>query len=43
MIGSLNRRSKCMEKAVELGVPREFFDSIFSPAGIAIGSESPLR
>lgn len=43
MIGSLNRRNKCFEKAMELGVPKEFLDKIFAPVGLAIGSETPFE
>ncbi len=43
MIGSLNRRNKCFEKATELGVKKEFLDSIYAPVGIAINSETPFE
>lgn len=43
MIGSLNRRNKCFEKALELGVSKEFLDSIFAPVGLAIGAETPYE
>jgi Xanthine and CO dehydrogenases maturation factor, XdhC/CoxF family len=43
MIGSLNRRNKCFEKALELGVSKEFLDKIFAPVGLAIGSETPFE
>lgn len=43
MIGSLNRRNKCFDKAIELGVPKEFLDKIFAPVGLAIGSETPFE
>jgi len=43
MIGSLNRRNMCFAKAIELGVPKEFLDSIFAPVGLAIGSETPFE
>jgi len=43
MIGSLNRRSKCFEKAKELGINSDFLDSIYAPTGIAIEGDTPFE
>ncbi len=43
MIGSVNRRNKCFEKAKEMGVPEEFMNRIFSPVGIAINADTPFE
>ena len=43
MIGSLNRKKKCFDKARELGVPDKFLNMIFAPIGLAINSETPFE
>lgn len=43
MIGSLNRKSKCFEKAKELGINSDFLDSIYAPTGIAIEGDTPFE
>lgn len=40
MIGSVNRRNKCFEKAKEIGVREDFLRSILSPVGLAIEGDT---
>lgn len=43
MIGSINRKKKCFEKAKEVGVKDDFLNRIFSPIGLAINGETPFE
>ncbi len=43
MIGSMNRKDKCFEKARALGINDEFLNSIHAPIGIAIGGDTPFE
>ncbi len=43
MIGSINRKSNTFKNAVNIGVRDDFLKKIFSPVGIAIGSETPFE
>ncbi len=43
MIGSTGRRDKCFNKALEIGVSKDFLNTIFAPVGVAINGDTPFE
>lgn len=43
IIGSINRRNRCFDKAKEMGISEEFLNKICSPVGLAIGADTPFE